>query len=163
MLPAISSRSVGAGPSGGASTWPPCSPSARAAELARSLLLEDDQALRIRLQRFLGEHHVPYPLPLYDETGRYAFASPGKVEVLANALLATVAHGRDNELYILLVDLVELDGWVEPLLRAVKVAQGAASPGHAGLSLAPRRRWPPTRSPRSWSSIRIRRKTRSTP
>jgi uncharacterized protein (DUF58 family) len=102
-----------------------------------SLLLEDDRALQIGLQRYLGEHHVPYPLPLYDESGRYALASPGKIDVLANALLATVARGRDNELYILLVDLVELDGWVEPLLRAVKVARARH---HQVMLVCP---WPP--------------------
>jgi uncharacterized protein (DUF58 family) len=104
-------------------------------ELAQ--LLEDDRALQSRLQQYLAEHHVPYPLPLYDEMGRYAFASPGKVQVLTDALLATITRGRDNELYILLVDLVELDGWLEPLLRAVKVARARH---HQVMLVCP---WPP--------------------
>jgi uncharacterized protein (DUF58 family) len=90
---------------------------------ALSHYLEDDAALVARLQQFLAEHHVPYPVPLYDSSGKFALASPGKVAVLAEALLSAVARGRDNELFILLVDLVELDGWLEPLLRAVKVAR----------------------------------------
>ena len=51
------------------------------------LLLEDDEQLSRYLQRFLADHHVPYPLPLYDSRGHYLFAAPRKVEVLANALL----------------------------------------------------------------------------
>ncbi|CAN5375524.1 hypothetical protein BH10PLA2_BH10PLA2_20110 [soil metagenome] len=74
---------------------------------------------------------------MYDEMGRYAFASPGKIQVLTEALLATISSGRDNELYILLVDLVELDGWVEPLLRAVKVARARH---HQVMLVCP---WPP--------------------
>jgi uncharacterized protein (DUF58 family) len=84
--------------------------------------LEDDRAFALALQRFLAEHQVPYTPPLYDADGRYLFASPGKVDVLARALLQAVARGRDNELYVLLVDLLELDGQLAPLLRAVKVA-----------------------------------------
>lgn len=100
-------------------------------------LLEDDRAMQARLQGFLAEHQVPYPLPLYDSGGGYAFASPGKVQAIADALLRTVARGRDNELYVLLVDLVELDGWLDPLLRAVKVARARH---HQVMLVCP---WPP--------------------
>ena len=102
-----------------------------------SRFLEDDQALQSRLQDFLAEHHVPYSLPLYDVEGRYVFASPDKVKALADALLRTVGRGRDNELYVLLVDLVELDGWLDPLLRAVKVALARH---HQVMLVCP---WPP--------------------
>jgi uncharacterized protein (DUF58 family) len=87
-----------------------------------SLLLEDDESCVRYLQRFLAEHRVPYLLPLYDAEGRYLFAAPGKVPVLARALLHAVARGRDNELYVLLVDLLEIEEHLAPLLRAVKVA-----------------------------------------
>ena len=35
------------------------------------------------------------------------FASPQKVEVLANAFLRAVARGRDNELFVILADLLQ--------------------------------------------------------
>jgi hypothetical protein len=63
-------------------------------------------------------------VPLYDAQGRYQFACPGKVGVLANALVQASAHGRDNELFVLLVDLLELDLQLEPLLQALRVALG---------------------------------------
>jgi uncharacterized protein (DUF58 family) len=87
-----------------------------------AVLLEDDERFSLYLQRFLADHHVPYTLPLYDDSGKYLFAAPRKVEVLARGLLRAVGRGRDNELFVLLADLLELSNELEPLLRAVKVA-----------------------------------------
>ena len=42
--------------------------------------------------------------------------------MLARALLHSVARGRDNELFVLLADLFELDDHLDPLIRAVRVA-----------------------------------------
>jgi uncharacterized protein (DUF58 family) len=87
-----------------------------------SLLLEDDERCSLYLQRFLADHRVPYQLPLYDAEGRYLFAAPAKVDVLARVLLHAVARGRDNEAFVMLADLLELGDHLGPLLRAVKVA-----------------------------------------
>jgi uncharacterized protein (DUF58 family) len=100
-------------------------------------LMEDEDALSLHLQRFLAEHQVPYVLPLYDEQGRFRFAAPQKVPVLAAALLRSVAHGHDNELFVLLADLLELDDQLGPLLKAVRVALGRH---HQVLVVCP---WPP--------------------
>jgi uncharacterized protein (DUF58 family) len=102
-----------------------------------ALLLEDDQQCALLLQRFLAEHHVPYPLPLYDAAGRYLFAAPDKVEVLSRALVQAVGKGHDNELFVLLADLLELDGALEPLLRAVRMALARH---HQVVVVCP---WPP--------------------
>jgi hypothetical protein len=58
--------------------------------------VQDDDAFTRQMQRFLGEHNVPYSLPLCDEHGRYALRSPGKVEVLAKALLGWWARTRQR-------------------------------------------------------------------
>jgi uncharacterized protein (DUF58 family) len=101
------------------------------------VLLEDDDAFARLSQRFLSEHHVPYSLPLYDSHGRYLFAAPEKIPVLADALLGAVARGRDNELFVLLADLLELDDGLEPLLCAIRVALGRH---HQVILICP---WPP--------------------
>ncbi len=101
------------------------------------VLLEDDEQLGRYLQRFLAEHHVPYPLPFYDLHGRYLFAASGKVSVLAAALLRAVGKGRDNELFVLLADLLELTEELDPLMKAVKVA---LTRHHRVLLICP---WPP--------------------
>src|SRR5262249_15451902 len=105
------------------------------------LLLEDDVQMAKYLQRFLSEHQVPYPLPYYDAAGRYLFASGAKVDVLANALLRAVGRGHDNELFVLLADLLELEDRLGPLLRAVKVARARH---HQVMIVCP---WPPNLSP----------------
>jgi uncharacterized protein (DUF58 family) len=99
--------------------------------------LEDDEQLSLYLQRFLAEHQVPYPLPFYDQRGRYLFASPGKIGVLAQALVRAVGKGHDNELFVLLVDLLELVEQLEPLLSAVKMTLARH---HMVLVICP---WPP--------------------
>jgi uncharacterized protein (DUF58 family) len=91
---------------------------------ALETLLEDDDQLSLQIQRFLADHQVPCKLPLYDNRGRYRFAAAAKVDVLGKALLQAVRRGRDNELFVLLADLLELDDSLEPLLRAVRVALG---------------------------------------
>jgi hypothetical protein len=100
-------------------------------------LLEDDEQMALHLQRFLAEHQVPFRLPFYDWHGRYLFASPEKVDVLARALLQSVGKGHDNELFVLLADLIELSDRIEPLLRAVRVALARH---HQVMIVCP---WPP--------------------
>lgn len=100
-------------------------------------MLEDDEYFVLSLQRFLAEHHVPYSLPACDREGRPQFASPEKVSVLAGALLRAVSKGHDNELFVLLVDLLEVTDQLEPLIRAVKVT---IARHHRVLVICP---WPP--------------------
>ena len=85
-------------------------------------LLEDDDAFSLLLQRFLAEHHVPFRLPLYDRDGPYLFAAPEKIPALAAALQRAIGRGRDNDLFVLLVDLLELDESLAALLGVVHVA-----------------------------------------
>jgi uncharacterized protein (DUF58 family) len=105
------------------------------------LLLEDDDLFSLHLQRFLAEHHVPCTLPLFDRKGRYLFAAPAKVEVLARHLTRAVARSHDNELFVLLVDLLEIPEHLGPLFRAVKVALGRH---HQVMVVCP---WPPGMPP----------------
>jgi uncharacterized protein (DUF58 family) len=99
-------------------------------------LLQDDDPYSLYLQRFLAEHQVPCYVPLYDEKGRYQFARPEKIVVLARALVMAAARGLDNELYVIMADLLELDGQLDPLLQAVRVALGRH---HQVLVICP---WP---------------------
>jgi uncharacterized protein (DUF58 family) len=100
-------------------------------------LLEDDGRFVLELQRFLIEHQVPFELPLYGPDGRYLFAAPEKIEVLAGALRGAVGRGRDNELFVLLVDLLEQSDRLDPLLATVRMAVARR---HHVLVVCP---WPP--------------------
>jgi hypothetical protein len=110
-------------------------------------LLDDDERLAVHVQQFLADHHVPYALPLYDESGRYRFASPQKIDVLATALLKAVGRGHDNELFVLFADLLEVGDRLTPLLRAVRVALARH---HLVIVVCP---WPPGVPPPSSEPI----------
>lgn len=101
------------------------------------LLLQDNRQLGVYLERFLNEHHVPHVPQLYDQAGRYQFASKEKIDRLTAALIRAVGKGHDNELFVLLVDLVELQDELGPLVRAVKVALARH---HQVMLIIP---WPP--------------------
>ena len=45
-----------------------------------ALLLEDDGRCVAYLQRFLADHQIAVPMPLYDEAGRYRFRGAGQGE-----------------------------------------------------------------------------------
>jgi uncharacterized protein (DUF58 family) len=90
---------------------------------ALGLYLEDDAACAGELQRFLADHQVPYDVPLYDHRGRYLFARPAKISVIAKSLLRAISRGHDNELYVVMADLLEMDEHLAPLLKAVRVAR----------------------------------------
>lgn len=89
-----------------------------------ALLCEDDDAFVRHTQEFLADHLAPYPVRLFDRMGRYQFRSPAKAEVLAQALTRAVGLSRDNELYLIMADLFELDhDSLEPVIKAVRVAR----------------------------------------
>jgi uncharacterized protein (DUF58 family) len=111
-------------------------------------LLEDDERCGHFLQRFLAEHQIAYPFPLYDERGQYLFAAPAKAKVLADALLKAITFGRDNELFVLCIDLLENVGNLTALERAVCVAKArhhqviVICPWPAGVDLPGAKRTP---------------------
>lgn len=90
---------------------------------AVALMQEDDVLCARWTQRFLIDHKVPFDVPLYDARGRFLLARPEKVEVMARALTRAVSRGHDNELFVILADLLEMDDQLKPLLRAVQVAR----------------------------------------
>ena len=98
--------------------------------------IHDDAFFADKASRFLVEHHHQPPPKLFEKNGDYRFRCPEKVPVLATALLRTIGMARDNELYIVLADLVELTGDIEPLLKSIRVARGKH---HQVLVLLP---WP---------------------
>jgi uncharacterized protein (DUF58 family) len=87
-----------------------------------AMFLEDDDLCSHYLQRFLAEHQIPFRLPFYDANGKYLFASPAKIDVLADAFLRAVARGHDNELFVIMADLLEIGDDLGKVLAAAKVA-----------------------------------------
>ena len=98
--------------------------------------MHDDAFFAARAARFLTEHRVTPPAPLLDDDGNSRFLGEPKVQVLANALVRSVGTARDNELYVLLIDVAELAGRLGPLVKAIRAAVGRH---HQVLVLLP---WP---------------------
>lgn len=86
-------------------------------------LVHDDLAYAERAGRFFQEHQTRCPVPLYDDLGLYRFRCPGKVRILADAMVRAVSRARDNELYVILADLAELGDDLTPLIRAARLAR----------------------------------------
>ena len=87
-----------------------------------ALLARDDDAFSYRAQCLLAEHRRPYRRPLYGRNGRYLFESPEKIDIFARSLLQAESRGRDNELFVLLVDLLDCPQRWQPLVQAVKLS-----------------------------------------
>ena len=100
-------------------------------------LRNDDAAFANRTTAFLRHHQTRLPLVMFDRDGAYRFRNPEKVVILANALTQSVGRARDNELYIILADLLELGADIQPLVNAAKVARARH---HQVLVILP---WPP--------------------
>jgi len=101
-----------------------------------TMLMEDDVQCAKQLQRFLAEHQVACPFAPYDADGVNAFAAPEKTHVLADALLKAVTHGKDNELFVLCVDLFDCEETMSALEGAICVARARH---HQVIVIAP---WP---------------------
>ena len=100
-------------------------------------LVHDDEAFAERVGVFLQAHQYRCPVPLYDEAGRYRFRCESKARVLADAMVRAVSRARDNELYVILADLAELDGY--HLTTLMKAARLARARKHHVMVLVP---WP---------------------
>ena len=99
-------------------------------------LVHDDDEYGRRVGRFLQAHQLRCPVPLYDETGQYRFRCREKGTVLADAIVRSVGRARDNELYVILADLIDLGDALGPVLKAARVAR---SRHHHVLVIVP---WP---------------------
>jgi hypothetical protein len=98
--------------------------------------VHDDEAYAARVAKFLQQHLLRCPVPLYDEAGSFRFRCAGKAPVLADAMIRAVGRARDNELYVVLADLAELGTDLAPVVKACRVAR---SRHHHVLVIVP---WP---------------------
>jgi uncharacterized protein (DUF58 family) len=87
--------------------------------------IHDDEFFNARANRFLADHRSLPPPAMLDDDGNYRFLGASKAEVLCDAMLRSIGTAKDNELYVILADLVELNAeQLEPVLKAVRAARG---------------------------------------
>lgn len=110
------------------------------------ILAEDRPRLAAHLAELLREHQIwvepsGRPTPTRSDlstTRKEEIASTPlhKIDVAARALSRALTHGRDNELFVLMIDLLECASRLGPLRRAVRAA---LSRHHHVLIICP---WP---------------------
>jgi uncharacterized protein (DUF58 family) len=82
-----------------------------------SWLQHDAGALSAGAMRFLMEHRVPFSPPLFDSAGNYVILDPQKGDRLQRILLRAAAHGRDDEFFVLMIDVLSIgDRWNDVML-----------------------------------------------
>ena len=81
--------------------------------------LNDDMAFADRSRRFLADHRVRPVAPVGGESGN----SADKIAIVARALQAVVGRARDNELYVMFLDLLSAEHSLAPLLAAARMAR----------------------------------------
>ena len=86
-------------------------------------LLYDDVMMATCIQRFLTDAGFAWMQPVIDRRGRELHDWHGKFDTLSTALTSAIARGRDNELYVLLVDLIDSVGPLDRLANAIRVAR----------------------------------------
>jgi len=101
-----------------------------------AMMIHHDETFSRETQAFLVEHRVPYRRPLYDDRGHYIFKSDEKIAEAARALLRSIAHAHDNEMFIFLIDLFDHETSWGPFIDAMKIAR---TRHHEVLVVAP---WP---------------------
>jgi uncharacterized protein (DUF58 family) len=98
--------------------------------------LNDDVEFTRRASRFLHVHHVRLPLAMYDRDGTNRYRNPEKLTQLTHAITRSLSLARDNELYVVLAELLELSQELEPLLKTIRAVRARH---HAIIVLMP---WP---------------------
>ena len=90
--------------------------------------LERDELLLSQwLQRFLIDQGCAWTWPVIERRSRELHDWDGKFDTLTHELSRAILHGHDNELFVLLLDLVDYSG---PLVRLEKVIRLARAKHH---------------------------------
>jgi hypothetical protein len=83
-------------------------------------LIHDDAWMGIMVQRFLTQSGVAWMDPVIrNPTAGFSDAGP-RLESLGNALIQSVGHARDHEVFVVMADLLECAPAISYLLPAVK-------------------------------------------
>ncbi len=85
--------------------------------------LHNDTLFLERTHQFLNLHHELFPIELFDHHGNYRYRSEKKIEPLCQSIQQILHHAQDNQLIVVLVDLFELEGYLDPLLRTLRTAK----------------------------------------
>lgn len=90
---------------------------------ASARLQQDDLQMAALCQKFLAESGLAWTWPVVERRGREVHDWDARFDTLTAAVANGVARGRDNELFVLLLDLVDYTGSLERLKQIVRLAR----------------------------------------
>ena len=108
---------------------------------APTRLLMEDKRMAAALQRFLIDEGFDWASPVIDSRSQEVHDWHGKFDTLTEALTESVSRGKDNELFVLLIDLMNHSGSLGRLTKAIRMARARH---HRVAILCP---WPYGRRP----------------
>ncbi len=85
-------------------------------------MIHDDLTLARRIQELLNHSGIPWIAPVIAPTETRDREPIRRMKQLADCILASVGHARDNEVYVVMSDLLNCVSILEFLLPAVKLA-----------------------------------------
>ena len=104
-------------------------------------LAYDDREMAKYIQRMLMDAGFAWVQPVVPRRGREIHDWHGKFDTLTESLLRAIAKGRDNELFVLLIDLIDYVGPLGKLAHAIRVARARH---HRVVVICP---WPDSEPP----------------
>jgi len=90
---------------------------------ASARLQQDDLQLAPLCQKFLAESGLAWTWPVVERRGREVHDWDARFDTLTAAVTNAIARGRDNELFVLMLDMVDYTGSLERLKQIVRLAR----------------------------------------
>jgi uncharacterized protein (DUF58 family) len=113
-------------------------------------LAYDDRRMAHNIQRMLMDVGFAWVQPVVPRRGREIHDWHSKFDTLTESLRRSITKGRDNELFILLIDLIDYVGTLGKLAHAIRVARAKH---HRVVVICP---WPDSEPPSLKSDGKVR-------
>ncbi len=119
-------------------------------EFEYTSLIHDDAYLARFIARFLCDCGVPWMEPIVDRKSLEDTVSSYRLDLLANAITHAVAHAKDNEVFVVMADLLEMTPQLPLLVRSLKLA---LSRHHRVAFVCPTTTFERPKRERDWSDV----------
>ena len=93
-------------------------------DLEQVRMIVNDDSLAKWMQKYLCEHGREWIFPMIPEEDIPNYLSQNAVDTLIRSVHQAVQSAKDNEVFVLIVDLLSSDRDISGLLQALKVARG---------------------------------------
>jgi uncharacterized protein (DUF58 family) len=93
-------------------------------DLEHVQMIIDDNVIAKWMQKFLCEHGREWVFPMIPEEDVSLYLSQNVIDLLIRSVQQAVQLAKDNEVFVLMIDLLSSDRDISGLIQALKVARG---------------------------------------